>query len=163
MKKIFQHFRFFGCSGLFVVLAFSGFAQNGSVIVIQTKGVVKAISPQGTRLVEPVVRGSVLPVGYGIETGLFSESILLFSNGTTATVMENSQVKLLKFDQAPFDAQGNSFGQLQAEPSTSQVALDMEIGSLVVQTKKLKKSSSFLFNLYQSDLSVILNFSENSL
>ncbi len=146
MKKTFQLFRCFAFIGLFVVLPFSVFAQNGSVIVIQTKGVVKAISPQGTRLIEPVVRGSVLPVGFGIETGLFSESILLFSNGTTATVMENSKVKLLKFEQAPFEAQGNSFGQLRAEPSTSQVSLDMEVGSLVVQTKKLKKSSSFSIN-----------------
>ena len=104
---------------------------------------VKAISPQGTRLVEPVVRGSILPVGYGIETGLFAESILLFSNGTTATVLGNSKIRLERFSQTPFDGLGNSFGQLNAEPSTSQVVLDMEIGSLVVQTKKLKKSSSF--------------------
>ena len=104
---------------------------------------VEAISPQGTKLVEPVVRGSVLPVGYGIKTGLFSESVLLFSNGTTATILERSQIRLAQFDQAPFAAQGNSFGQLTAEPSTSQVSLDMDVGSLVVQTKKLNKSSTF--------------------
>ncbi|MEL0099018.1 MAG: FecR domain-containing protein, partial [Opitutae bacterium] len=118
-------------------------AQNGSVIVLQTKGVVEAISPQGVKLKEPVVRGSVLPVGYAINTGLFSESILLFSNGTTATVLEKSQIKLTQFKQLPFEAQGNSFGQLTAEPSTSQVSIDMDVGSLVVQTKKLNKSSSF--------------------
>ncbi|MEK9772470.1 MAG: FecR domain-containing protein [Opitutae bacterium] len=118
-------------------------AQNGSVIVLQTKGVVEAISPQGVKLKEPVVRGSVLPVGYAINTGLFSESILLFSNGTTATVLEKSQIKLTQFKQLPFEAQGNSFGQLTAEPSTSQVSINMDVGSLVVQTKKLNKSSSF--------------------
>jgi hypothetical protein len=112
------------------------------VIVIQTKGVVEAISPTGVKLVEPVVRGSVLPVGYSIKTGLFAESVLLLSNGTTATIQENSTLKLTRFDQAPFDAQGNSFGQLTAEPSTSQVSFEMEVGSLVVQTKKLNKASS---------------------
>ena len=119
------------------------FAQKGSVIVIQTKGVVEAYSPQGRKLTAPVVRGSVLPVGYSIKTGLFAESILLLSNGTTAILQENSKLRLDKFEQAPFDAKAGSFSQLQAEPSTSQVSIDMEIGSLVVQTKKLNKASSF--------------------
>ena len=117
--------------------------QSGSVIVIQTKGVVEAYSPQDVKLKDPVVRGSVLPEGYAIKTNLFSESILLFSNGTTATVLENSKLRLDKFVQAPFEAQGNAFGQLAAEPSASEVSINMEIGSLVVQTKKLNKSSSF--------------------
>ena len=119
------------------------FAQKGSVIVIQTKGVVEAYSPQGRKLTAPVVRGSVLPVGYSIKTGLFAESTLLLSNGTTATLQENSKLRLDKFEQSPFDAKAGSFSQLQAEPSTSQVSIDMEIGSLVVQTKKLNKASSF--------------------
>ena len=119
------------------------FAQKGSVIVIQTKGVVEAYSPQGRKLTAPVVRGSVLPVGYSIKTGLFAESTLLLSNGTTATLQENSKLRLDKFEQAPFDAKAGSFSQIQAEPSTSQVSIDMEIGSLVVQTKKLNKASSF--------------------
>jgi len=119
------------------------FAQKGSVIVIQTKGVVDAYSPQGRKLTAPVVRGSVLPVGYSIKTRLFAESTLLFSNGTTATLQENSKLRLDKFEQSPFDAKAGSFSQIQAEPSTSQVSIDMEIGSLVVQTKKLNKASSF--------------------
>ena len=118
------------------------FAQKGSVIVIQTKGVVEAYSPQGRKLTAPVVRGSVLPVGYSIKTALFSESTLLFSNGTTATIQENSKLRLDKFNQSPFEAKEGSFSQLQAEPSTSQVSIDIEIGSLVVQTKKLNKTSS---------------------
>lgn len=118
------------------------FAQKGSVIVIQTKGVVEAYSPQGRKLTAPVVRGSVLPVGYSIKTRLFAESTLLLSNGTTATLQENSKLRLDKFEQSPFDAKAGSFAQLQAEPSTSQVSIDMEIGSLVVQTKKLNKASS---------------------
>jgi hypothetical protein len=65
------------------------------------------------------------------------------SNGTTAILQENSKLRLDKFEQAPFDAKAGSFSQLQAEPSTSQVSIDMEIGSLVVQTKKLNKASSF--------------------
>ena len=119
------------------------FAQKGSVIVIQTKGVVEAYSPQGRKLTAPVVRGSVLPIGYSIKTGLFAESTLLLSNGTTATLQENSKLRLDIFEQSPFDAKAGSFAQLQAEPSTSQVSIDMEIGSLVVQTKKLNKASSF--------------------
>jgi len=126
-----------------VLFASSALGQKGSVIVIQTKGLVEAISPNGAKLKEPVVRGSVLPEGYSIKTNLFSESVLLLSNGTTATIQENSVFKLIEFKQKPFDTQNQSFGQLENEPSTSQVSIEMEIGSLVVQTKKLNKTSSF--------------------
>jgi hypothetical protein len=128
---------------LLILFANQAFGQKGSVIVIQTKGLVEAISPNGAKLTEPVVRGSVLPEGYSIKTNLFSESVLLLSNGTTATIQENSVFKLLEFKQKPFDTQNQSFGQLENEPSTSQVTIEMELGSLVVQTKKLNKSSSF--------------------
>ena len=128
---------------LTTLLATQVWGQKGSVIVIQTKGLVEAISPTGSKLKEPVVRGSVLPEGYSIKTNLFSESVLLLSNGTTATIQENSVFKLIEFKQAPFDAQNQSFGQLENEPSTSTVSIEMEIGSLVVQTKKLNKTSSF--------------------
>jgi hypothetical protein len=128
---------------LITLLATQVWGQKGSVIVIQTKGLVEAISPTGSKLKEPVVRGSVLPEGYSIKTNLFSESVLLLSNGTTATIQENSVFKLIEFKQAPFDAQNQSFGQLENEPSTSTISIEMEIGSLVVQTKKLNKTSSF--------------------
>ena len=140
-----QNLHFWGFLCLIFVVSNTtpfSFAQKGSVIVIQTKGVVEAYSPQGRKLTAPVVRGSVLPVGYSIKTRLFAESTLLLSNGTIATLQENSKLRLNKFEQSPFDAKAESFAQLQAEPSTSQVSIDMEIGSLVVQTKKLNKASS---------------------
>ncbi|MDG1356056.1 MAG: FecR domain-containing protein [Opitutales bacterium] len=140
-----QHLHIWGVLCLIFVVSNTtpfSFAQKGSVIVIQTKGVVEAYSPQGRKLTAPVVRGSVLPVGYSIKTRLFAESTLLLSNGTTATLQENSKLRLDKFEQSPFDAKAGSFAQLQAEPSTSQVSIDIEIGSLVVQTKKLNKASS---------------------
>lgn len=144
------HFlKFFGQSFLlflFVLFANQAIGQKGSVIVIQTKGLIDAISPNGAKLKEPVVRGSVLPEGYSIKTNLFSESVLLLSNGTTVTIQENSVFKLIEFNQKPFDAQNQSFGQLENEPSTSQVSIEMEIGSLVVQSKKLSQSSSFTIN-----------------
>ena len=98
---------------LTTLLATQVWGQKGSVIVIQTKGLVEAISPTGSKLKEPVVRGSVLPEGYSIKTNLFSESVLLLSNGTTATIQENSVFKLIEFKQSPFDAQNQSFGQLE--------------------------------------------------
>jgi len=130
-----------------VLFASQVFGQKGSVIVIQTKGLVEAISPNGAKLKEPVVRGSVLPEGYSIKTNLFSESVLLLSNGTTATIQENSVFKLIEFNQKPFDTQNQSFGQLENEPSTSQVSIEMELGSLVVQTKKTKQIL-FFFHSY---------------
>ena len=42
-----------------------------------------------------------------------------------------------------FDGKGVVMEELQNEPSSSEVEIDLDMGSLVVKTKKLNKSSSF--------------------
>jgi hypothetical protein len=116
--------------------------NDGSVIVLNTSGTVQA-SPQGQADLLPINRGTVLPKGYTLRTGKFSEAVLLFSNGTVATVGETSNLRVSNFQQSPFNAGQEKLSDLSKEPSQSILALDLEIGDLIVQTKKLNKGSSF--------------------
>ena len=55
-------------------------------------------------------------------------------------------MKIGSFEQVPFDAGGRKVSDLEGEPSNSKVELDLDFGSMVVKTKKLKKGSTFNIN-----------------
>ena len=86
--------------------------------------------------------GSIIPVGRFAETKEGSSLSLLLSNGTVITVQENSKMKIGTFVQEPFDSAGKKVSDLTEEPSTSKVSIDLDLGSLVVKTKKLNKRST---------------------
>ena len=52
-------------------------------------------------------------------------------------------MKISSFVQEPFEDKGLSVGDLKEEPSSSSVLVDLEVGDLVVKTKKLNKKSNF--------------------
>lgn len=87
--------------------------------------------------------GSIVPEGASVETGPGGRALLLLSNGTVVTVTENAKMKIKSFDQEAFTSNGKSMKDFQEELSPSRVLVDLEVGSLVVQTKKLSKKSSF--------------------
>ena len=87
--------------------------------------------------------GSIVPEGASVETGPGGSALLLLSNGTVVTVTENAKMKFKSFDQQPFTSNGKSMKDFQEELSPSKVLVDLEVGSLVVQTKKLSKKSNF--------------------
>ena len=70
----------------------------------------------------------------------------LLSNGTVVTITENSKMRVDSFDQEPFESPGDSVEDFKEEPSSSNALVDLEVGSLVVQTKKLNKKSNFEIN-----------------
>jgi hypothetical protein len=90
-----------------------------------------------------MIPGVLLPEGYWVETGPKGNALLLLSNGTVVTVAENSKMRVEAFNQEPFEADGKLINDLKEEPSSSSVLVNLEIGSLVVQTKKLNKKSNF--------------------
>lgn len=92
------------------------------------------------------IPGMLLPDGAAVQTGPGGNALLLLSNGTVVTVGENSRMKISSFVQEPFDDKGLSVGDLDEEPSSSSVLVDLEIGDLVVKTKKLNKKSNFEIN-----------------
>jgi hypothetical protein len=87
--------------------------------------------------------GALLPEGTSVHTGAKGEALLLLSNGTIVTIGENTKMKISSFVQEAFDDKGLSVGDLEEEPSSSSVLVDLEIGDLVVKTKKLNKKSNF--------------------
>ena len=87
--------------------------------------------------------GSILPEGASVETGPGGSALLLLSNGTVVTVTENAKMRIKSFDQEVFTSNDKSMKDFQDELSPSKVLVDLEFGSLVVQTKKLSKKSSF--------------------
>jgi hypothetical protein len=135
-----------------LLLPFCFFVQNieaneaGAIIVLSSKGIVNAISPTGQVVPSILKSGTVLAEGFSIKTGLTGETSILFSNGTTASIEPNSQIKISSFTQTPFSSRNRKLGELQSEPSQSKLSLDLDLGALVVQTIKLNKGSTFTIN-----------------
>ena len=115
----------------------------GAVIVAASEGEVTVYENgdqgQGTK---PEL-GQVIPVGKFIATAQGAKLTLLLSNGTLVTLEESTKMQVGKFEQAPFDGAGKTVSDLEGEPSTSEVELELGMGSLIIKTKKLKRGSSF--------------------
>ncbi|MFL2913174.1 MAG: FecR domain-containing protein [Opitutales bacterium] len=135
-----------------LLLPFCFFVQNieaneaGAIIVLSSKGTVNAISPTGQVVPSILKSGTVLAEGFSIKTGLTGETSILFSNGTTASIDPNSRIKISSFSQDEFVSGNRKLDDLLREPSKSQLTLDLELGTLVVQTKKLSQGSKFSIN-----------------
>ena len=120
---------------------FSQDKRGGAVIVTNLIGQVHLADENGLKIDRKVTVGSLLKEGEFAVTGKSSSLMLLFSNGTLLTVQENSKVKIRTFSQEPFEANGRKVSDLQEEPSASSLDLDLDLGTLVVKTKKLRKTS----------------------
>lgn len=69
--------------------------------------------------------------------------VLVFSNGSTVNLAEDSQLAIDQFLQDPF-GQEVKVADLTAEPTTSHTKLNLTYGELVGNVKKLKGDSSFI-------------------
>ena len=87
--------------------------------------------------------GDVLSVGSQIRVGGDSQIILLFSNGTIAVVGAETQLEISNFLQEGFAKSDRKVSDLDQEISASTLLLDLKVGELVVDVRKLKKKSNF--------------------
>ena len=115
--------------------------HKGATIVAFVSGEVSLIeqsshAPNGS-LGRPAKANDVLPPGCQVHTGANSEVILLFSNGTTATVGANTQMLVEAFVQKEFDGSDKKVGELLEEVSPSRMKLNLDLGELIVDVKKL--------------------------
>jgi len=118
--------------------------SRGAVILAEKTDPVSFLDENDKPLGESAtLPGVLLPVGASVHTGAKGEALLLLSNGTIVTISENTKMKISSFVQEPFEDKGRSIGDLEEEPSSSSVLVDLEIGDLVVKTKKLNKKSNF--------------------
>ena len=123
---------------------FSEELKDGNVLIAEINGEVSFRNQDGSLVnSSEFTSGSILPVGYEVITGKNSSVLCLLSNGTLLTVRENSDMRVESFTQEAFDANGLVMEKMDKEPSSSKVMLDLDIGSLVIKTKKLNKHSQF--------------------
>ena len=148
----FERLFIFALSFGFTLISNNSWAQkneqpsSGAIILLSSKGLVQVMDPSGNLVAGRLGPGSVLAQGFSIKTGFQSEASMLFSNGTVATIEPNTHIKITSFLQKPFDAGNRNISDLKEEPSTSQLTINLDSGNLVVQTKKLDRSSSFTIN-----------------
>jgi hypothetical protein len=119
--------------------------QVGAFILVSQEGEVTYLGAQGAPA-EAVSVGKPIPLSHTIITGKNGKLVGLLSNGTLLTLEEETRMKVGTFKQEPFVAGGKKLTDLPGEPSSSQVMLDLDFGSLVVKTKKLNKGSVFDIN-----------------
>jgi len=90
----------------------------------------------------PLAKGAILREGDSITVTALSEASLVFSNGSTLTVEENTSLTLKELTQEAFGGD-KSYEALQADPSKSQTLLDLNYGSLEGHVKQLQTGSTF--------------------
>ncbi len=129
-------------------------SSKGCVIIASFKGNVEVFdnpTEEGSfggsyingKYLEPrKAKGRKPKVGESIETGgvvitkANSQAVLLLTNGTLATLNENSRVVLETLWQTPFKPSSKKVIELDKEPSQSRTALGLDFGELIVDVKK---------------------------
>jgi hypothetical protein len=122
---------------------------KGAVIVASLKGDASVINLfQSTESDKPKVLkvGEIILQGSTITSGKNSEVDLLFTNGTSAKVGSNSKLTISAVWQEGFQESSTKVSDIKEETSPTRIDLDLDIGELIVDVKKLKKESSFRVN-----------------
>lgn len=116
--------------------------EPGKIKVFQAKGAVKQIDNMSGDS-GPVKRGSNLTEGHTVVTGPDSSAYLMFSNGSTIVLDENSSLIISSFKQAPFDRSKGTWIALKEDPSQSDTMMYLNYGELVGRVKKLQPTSLY--------------------
>jgi len=126
---------------------------KGAVIVAALKGNVRVInlfqsneSDKNNAKPETLTAGEIVLQGSTIVSGKNSEVDLLFTNGTSAKIGQNSKLTISAIWQKDFQESKRKVADINEETSPTRIDLDLEIGDLIVDVKKLKKESSFRVN-----------------
>ena len=123
---------------------------NGATLVVALNGEVEILNPiedynseyKDTSVSKKLVKeGDVLSVGSKIKVGADSELTLLFSSGTVSWVGENSVFSINEFIQKGFERSDKKISELDEEVSSSKLLLNLNVGDLIVDVKKLNKDS----------------------
>ena len=126
---------------------------KGAVIVAALKGNVRVInlfqsneSDKNNAKPKTLTAGEIVLQGSTIVSGKNSEVDLLFTNGTSAKIGQNSKLTISAIWQKDFQESKRKVADINEETSPTRIELDLEIGDLIVDVKKLKKESSFRVN-----------------
>ena len=127
-------------------ILFSLDAQSkGAIIIASLEGDVSVINNESQSPIpsSQVKAGGLIFDGHTVKTGGNGKVILLLSNGTVSTIKENSTVNIKEFTQEKFDPSKKKLSEMKGEPSSSKTEIDLEMGDMILDVKKLNKRSSF--------------------
>lgn len=127
------------CALLLSVLS-SYAAQLASAKVVAVEGTATKYAADGSQ--SPLKVGDILKQGDEVTVTTPGSTKFVFSNGSVVTLKENTSVSFAKLEQEAF-SNGQSYEQLQADPSKSQTLLELNYGDLDFHVKKLKPGSTF--------------------
>ncbi len=94
-----------------------------------------------------VTNGTELSEGYVVNTGRGSSVVLVFSNGATMNLAQDSSLAIDEFTQDPF-ADEVAVADLTAEPTASRTRLNLSRGELVGNVKKLNYDAGSRFEVH---------------
>jgi len=120
--------------------------SKGAIIIASMEGDVTVTNNEtGVALSSDRVKtGGLIFDGHTVTTGPGAKAVLLFSSGTITTLKAESVLNIKKFAQEKFDPKAaGKLGDRKDEPSPSETIIDLNLGDMVVDVKKLKKESSF--------------------
>jgi hypothetical protein len=119
---------------------------QGEIKALIVTGTVQAKDADGK--LTPIARGDSVSIGSTVITGNDGIALLVFSNGAAMQIKANSSVKVVKFNQDPFDKSQGEFLRLTKDPSKSTTQLDIAKGTMAGEVKKLNldANSSFTVN-----------------
>ena len=122
--------------------ASSASLRKGAALVLTLAGKVTVVGISDANESAAEINQFLDP-GDSLLTGPDSEALLLLTNGTTLSVGTDTKLELKAFYQENFDSRNATIGSLEEEASSSTVLLDLQVGDLVVDVKKLRKNSNF--------------------
>ena len=118
----------------------SGRSNVNQVVLTKITGNVTVTRADGT---SSRATGTVTGVteGWTIVTDAGARASLLFSNGSSVTINENTSVAVAEFFQTRHSSR--TVSTLSSEPSTSTTTLRLDYGELIGSTKSLRQGSKF--------------------
>lgn len=118
----------------------------GKVVVASVLGKVEAFDPRN-QTPRSLKQNDVISEKHTVTVGQTSTVTLVFSNGSTISLLENSELVISEFLQDPFSTP-YAMATATEEPTTSVTSLNLVEGEVVCNVKKLrvKEGSSLVVN-----------------
>jgi hypothetical protein len=124
----------------------SAVMSPGKVQAFIVQGDIQLVAKDGTSA--PLKRGETFTEGSIVKAGAGAQALLVFSNGATMKVLQNCQLSVDEFKQAPFDEQAEgTFLRLSKDPSKSTTSLDLRNGTLQGEVKQLNQAAGSTFTV----------------
>jgi len=136
-------------SCLLTLPAFAQASIPGKVFVAEVNGAVTYISAGKVIKLE---KGQSLPAeGAHIETAAGSSLVLVYSNGSSIYIDENTVVDIRKFSQKPFTP---GVDTTVLEPSTSDTLAKITQGRVIISTNELATGTSMIYQTPESQVQI---------